>query len=233
MTSIENREPARIAKLVWADPQTAKTHEYILHQGASATIGLDDDNVISIKERHVARRHAVLTCRDGAFMLADLGSSNGTFVNDQRLRGATTLKSGDTIRLYVPLLLFSTTVSEADQHRAEEAGTVIRPLAPVAGNASLLITNGLHEGETINLLLDKVAIGRATSDAAWEIGLQDPTVSRPHARLERDGDAWLLRDLGSSNGTQLNGRTLDDRPQRLHSGDVIGVGTTVALFRLT
>lgn len=233
MTSIEDREPLSLAKLIWADPQTAETHEHVLLQGATATIGRDDGNTICIRERHVARQHAVIHYRAGAFELVDLGSANGTFVNDQRLQGATPLKSGDTIRLFEPLLLFSATVSAADQRRAQESGELIPPTTSITGNAELTMTNGAHEGETIALLLNRVTIGRATSSAEWEICLQDPTVSRPHARLERDTDGWTIHDLGSSNGTMVNGRTLVGASARLQDGDVIGVGNTVALFRVT
>ena len=233
VTSIEEHEPLSLAKLVWADPQTAETHEYVLLEGATATIGRDDDNDICIQERHVSRQHAVINYRDGVFTIVDLGSHNGTFVNDQRLHGMFPLKSGDTIRLFVPLLLFSATVSPADQKRALETGKLIPPAPPATGSVELIITNGPHEGETITLLLDQVTLGRATSNAEWEICLQDPTVSRPHARLERDDDGWTVRDLESSNGTSVNGQTLDGNPKRLQHGDVIGVGNTLALFRVT
>lgn len=234
MTITEDSRPLTLAKLIWADPQTAETHEHVLMEGASVTLGRDDCNTICIRERHVAPRHAVIHYRGGAFELVDLGSAYGTFVNDQRLHGAQSLKSGDTIRLYTPLLLFSTTVSPEDQRRAQESGhyTPPPPLPPT-GNAELTITNGPHEGETIALLLDGITIGRATNSAAWEICLQDPTISRPHARLERDAQGWTIHDLGSSNGTTVNGKTLADPVTRLQNGDVLGVGNTVALFRVT
>lgn len=231
MTSTEDREPLSLAKLIWADPQTAETHEYVLLEGATATIGRDESNIICINERHVSRQHAVINYRDGIFTLLDLGSANGTYVNDQRLEGMFPLKSGDTIRLFSPVLLFSATVSESDQRRAAETGKLVAPAPSTTGSGELLITNGPHEGETIHLLLNRVTIGRATNSAQWEICLQDPTVSRPHARLERVDDHWLVRDLGSSNGTQLNGERLGEAPRPLQDGDVLCVGNTVALFR--
>jgi hypothetical protein len=45
-------------------------------------------------------------------------------------------------------------------------------------------------------------IGR---DGGCDLVLADVTVSRRHARLERDGSNWVLQDLGSTNGTRLNG----------------------------
>jgi hypothetical protein len=53
--------------------------------------------------------------------------------------------------------------------------------------------------------------------------VNDPSVSRRHAQLRRTGDGWLLRDLGSSNGTRLNGmrvtQEVDVRP-----GDQVSLG---------
>lgn len=233
MTSTDAPEPLSLAKLIWADPQTAETHEYVLLEGATATIGRDETNIICVNERHVSRQHAVINYRDGLFTLLDLGSVNGTYVNDQRLEGMFPLKSGDTIRLFSPVLLFSATVSASDQQRAAETGKLVSPVPPTSGSAELLITNGPHEGETIHLLLNQVTIGRATNSAQWEICLQDPTVSRPHARLERVDDLWQIRDLGSSNGTQVNGERLGDDPRMLQDGDVLCTGNTVALFRTT
>jgi len=233
VTSTEDREPLKLAKLIWADPQTAETHEHVLLAGATATIGRDDHNAICIRGRHVAPRHAVIHYRDGVFAIVDLGSANGTFINDQRLHGMTPLKSGDTIRLFEPVLLFSATVSPADQRRAQEVGKLIPPAPRATGSAELTLTNGPHEGETIPLLLERVTIGRATSSAEWEICLQDMAVSRPHARLERDDDGWTVHDLGSSNGTTVNGQTLVAASRRLLDGDVLGIGNTVALFRAT
>lgn len=55
------------------------------------------------------------------------------------------------------------------------------------------------------------------------------SVSRRHARLERRGSECWLADLGSRNGTFVNGRMLDPAPRRLHEGDVVVLGGTVTL----
>ena len=60
--------------------------------------------------------------------------------------------------------------------------------------------------------------------------LSDPKVSRKHAVVEpADGGAWQVRDLGSRNGTGVNGRAIDG-PHRLRSGDVLRVGDTLVVF---
>lgn len=57
-----------------------------------------------------------------------------------------------------------------------------------------------------------------------DLVLADPAVSGEHARLERVGRAWVLTDLGSTNGTRLNDTRVDGRTP-LADGDVLALGT--------
>jgi hypothetical protein len=63
------------------------------------TIGRDIGNTIVINDPEVSRRHARLTAQAGGYVLEDLGSTNGTFVDGQRLMGPHMLRSGETIML--------------------------------------------------------------------------------------------------------------------------------------
>ena len=56
-----------------------------------------------------------------------------------------------------------------------------------------------------------------------DLTLADETVSRWHASLQWDGDAWLLDDLGSTNGTRLNGWRVTT-PSRVGTGDLVSFG---------
>jgi hypothetical protein len=67
---------------------------------------------------------------------------------------------------------------------------------------------------------DRLMIGRAPG---CDLVLTDPTVSRYHAELCRKGDDWLLVDLGSMNGTRLNGWLLVE-PVRVRTGDEVTFG---------
>lgn len=57
----------------------------------------------------------------------------------------------------------------------------------------------------------------------------DPTASRSHARVTRAGGNWYLEDLGSENGTSLNGQRIGR--ERLADGDQLRVGDTILVFR--
>ena len=79
----------------------------------------------------------------------------------------------------------------------------------------------------VELAGSRVAVGKGTGN---EIVLDDPTVSRLHAALEQFAEGWCVTDLGSSNGTFVNG----DRiwaSRRLRHGDEIRVGRSKLLFR--
>jgi len=219
-----------LAKVTWQHPQTDAIQEFVLTEGSTATIGRQAGNDICIPEQHVSRQHAVINYRDGIFMITDLGSANGTFVNDRQLTEPFPLASGDVIRLYVPILNFSATVTDEDQRNAEERGTLITATIST-GKGKLIITTGPQEGSTIPLLLNKVTIGRATSKADWEVGLQDPSVSRPHARLEMMDNNWVVFDLGSANGTLVNNTAVNEKGRPLRDGDIITFGATIVLFR--
>jgi pSer/pThr/pTyr-binding forkhead associated (FHA) protein len=219
-----------LAKITWHDPVSTTVHEFILTEGATASIGRLETNDICIKEQHVSRQHAVINYRDGIFMITDLGSANGVFVNGSRIAEPFPLAHGDEIRLYVPTLHFSAIVSEEEQRQATEHGTLITAITST-GKGKLIITNGPQEGSSIPLLLENITIGRATSKADWEICLQDPSVSRPHARLQLVDTNWIITDLGSANGTLVNGTPVSEKGRPLRDGDVLTLGSTVTLFR--
>ena len=72
----------------------------------------------------------------------------------------------------------------------------------------------------------RVAIGRGRE---CELPLFSDSASRRHAEVYAEGEDFLVRDLGSKNGTFLNGEPVD-RPRTLRPGDRIGVGANVITF---
>jgi pSer/pThr/pTyr-binding forkhead associated (FHA) protein len=223
-----------LAKIVWQDLKTGELKQYVLVEGATASIGRSKSNDICVPERHVSRRHAVIHYRDGIFMISDLGSANGTYVNDQRLEAPFPLAGGDNIRLFVPELKFSAAVTEEDEATASLSGTLIVPRAPAHDVPTLVVTSGTQEGAEFPFVSNTLVVGRATANASWDICLQDRAVSRPHARIERLGEEnrWQVVDLESANGTQINGKFIESGDGReLHDGDVLIFGASILLFR--
>lgn len=78
--------------------------------------------------------------------------------------------------------------------------------------------------EPVVLRRFQTTIGRRNADVV----LADPDVSRQHALVEKYGDRYLVRDLGSTNGTYVNGKRVD--AEMLCPGDVIEVGGTRLVF---
>jgi FhaA, N-terminal domain/FHA domain len=64
-----------------------------------------------------------------------------------------------------------------------------------------------------------------------DIVLSDPNVSRQHAEIRPRGGSWVITDLGSTNGSQLNGRRIEGS-EVLRSGDEIELGASVLTFTL-
>jgi hypothetical protein len=92
----------------------------------------------------------------------------------------------------------------------------------------LEVSYGAGPSRVVRLDGHLVAIGSAADSA--DLVLADPTVSGTHALLERVGATWLLRDVGSRNGSRVNGERLSGQ-RRLLDGDELLVGRTRLIFR--
>jgi predicted component of type VI protein secretion system len=93
-------------------------------------IGRDSANEIVINDAEVSRRHARLTFQGGKYVLEDLGSTNGTFVNGQRLAGPRVLKPGEVVSFGEQIVLVFEQVS------IDPGATVASPRAAAVPVAS-------------------------------------------------------------------------------------------------
>lgn len=91
-----------------------------------------------------------------------------------------------------------------------------------APGATLSAQSGPAAGQEFTLDGDEVVLGRAADNA---VSIPDTSVSRKHALVRRTADGWALSDLGSGNGTLLNGEPVEDEVT-LGDGDVITMGDT-------
>jgi len=150
------------------------------------TLGCDPSNDLVIDRPSVSDFHAEIVTDAGGPYIVDLLSVAGTFVNAQPVAGRHTLKACDTIRLGTVELL----VVDPKAHRVE--GWALR-----AGPGEL--AGQLHP------LQAHTVIGR---EAGCQLTIDDNLLSRRHAELYIEGDHLRVVDLGSSNGTFVNGQRI-------------------------
>ena len=98
--------------------------------GDQLTVGRDSTNDVVINDAEISRRHARLTFQGGKYILEDLGSTNGTFVNGQRLAGPRVLKAGEVVSFGEQIVL----VYEASTF--DPAATIASPRATAVPSVS-------------------------------------------------------------------------------------------------
>jgi len=168
------------------------------------TLGRKPDNDIILPLDYVSGHHGKLEQRGTTWHYIDLGSTNGTYVNGQRVQSVV-LQDSDILRIGDPQ---GNTVGLT--FRA--AGAAGAP-APVA--AGTIRIGGAAWGTKTSLI-----IGR---NPQADIPLPTPIVSWQHARLDRTPQGHVLTDLGSTNGTYVNGQRLTHH-HALQQGDVVQIG---------
>ncbi|HEX9574933.1 MAG TPA: adenylate/guanylate cyclase domain-containing protein [Myxococcales bacterium] len=110
---------------------------------------------------------------------------------------------------------------------AGRPGSAAPASAPPPGDGPRLILKGAG-GPAEFPLGDANVLGRSTQAT---VRLADREVSRKHSQIDREGQDFVLRDLGSSNGTFLNGKRIFG-PTRLNDGDEVLIGISRMEFRL-
>jgi DNA-binding NtrC family response regulator len=168
-------------------------------------IGRSHDNHIVLPQPEVSRHQALLR-REGQQIVLEDKSGRGTDVNADLVQ-RTVLRHGDTVRVGAYRLRL-----EIDDPRAAGADTLTRestldipagpPVAPPL-RCELRVVAGPDAGKLVPLGRERVTIGRGARNS---VVLSDPTVSNLHIELEPAASGFSLRDLGSTNGTFVNGQ---------------------------
>jgi len=170
--------------------------------GTRVTVGRATDSDIVVEFPTVSGRHAEIELRDGKYRIVDVGSTNGTSVNGKRIEAPHPLRNGDIVRIGdISGNSVSLTFREEGADIGQELGTVAIGRLQVEGR-------------------DTFVLGR---DPACEVPLEGGLVSFRHARVDRAGDGHAITDLGSTNGTFVNGVQVRGH-RALSAGDVIQIG---------
>ena len=194
---------------------------------AVTRIGRKPDNDIGLSDPDVSGQHARIRFEESAFLIEDLRSTNGTYLNGQQISSPTRLASGALIKLGGTQLQFVVgTPIPVENLRMTSAGLPEAPPPPSALPSDPIWGTLQIGGREISLRMLNANIGR---DPNTDIPIDDPTISFIHAQLVRQGNDSYLRDLGSRNGTLVNGTRIST-PHRLEHGDVITLGETKIIF---
>ncbi|MCZ6502629.1 MAG: FHA domain-containing protein [Gammaproteobacteria bacterium] len=175
------------------------------------TVGKGDANDIVIDEDGVNGFHADLKVEGTRVTITDINSTNGTLVNGEKITEPMPLGAGDIIVIQGVELEIIEDDELGQGKTLVLSGTALMELG--TGSWSLVADSGPEKGQVIPIM-DRVEIGRALE---CDISILEPALSRKHAELELVGDDLVLRDLGSINGTYVNGEKIDE--VKLKNGD--------------
>ena len=220
-----------LAKFVWEE-EGEKREQVVSSTGL--TIGRSSENDLVVSEVEASRFHCKVMPGTEGFIVVDLDSSNGTFVNTERVEDSRTLHDGDTLRVGQQDFRFVSLAPEmaVEEAPAEEEVSLFEQtyvVPPTTDLPRLVISSGVGKGTEYPLTMGRMMVGRASRDQQWEVDLVDRAVSRPHAELVQQGEEWVITDLGSANGTTVNGERIS-QPCVLQEGDVVDFGETRLIF---
>ena len=215
----------------------------------SVTIGRGAGSGIVIRKDEISRNHAEVIDRNGQLFVGDMGSSNGTFVNGNKIEKEVQLKDGDVIGIdvvnftvmYVDMSAANKSSPSSEIGKTATYASVDHTLIRAAvespsmtlmqkginvSNTRLTIMRGNNIGKSFSIGdIGVIKIGRSNK---CDIVLDDPAVSGEHLQIEETPEGWEIINLSQTNGLFVNGqKTLR---QTLQTNDVIEVGSTGLRF---
>ena len=227
--------------------------------GGVCGIGRGEANQVRLDDDHISRRHAELANVDGVIFLRDLGSSNGTYVNGERVTGACRLYHGDEVRF--DTATFQLVGRGGDLTPIREPDPSPRPSALQTAWRDRLAADGadttevavvdelalpqpppavvgeeagaylLGAGDPVAGMTFRTPIGRTLIGRHEDCDLiiRDRTVSARHAELMVRSESVTITNMMSTNGTRVNGEEV--QAARLHDGDVLRLGRVSLVFK--
>lgn len=218
-------DPEARAVLVSILKDGSDGRRYPIH-GEQTDIGRTEGQVILGEDPYLSPRHARLSFRNGQPVLRDLDSLNGIYI---RLRDPVDLADGDMLLLGQQVLRFEVlTEPELPLGPAMQHGVMVFGTPEVQRFARLVQYTTEGVGRDVHYLYrDETVIGREQGDLVFT---DDPFMSRRHAAItvDRASQRFVLKDLGSSNGTAVRFRG----ERVLRAGDQFRVGRHLFRFEV-
>jgi len=168
-------------------------------------VGRAPEADLVLNHPEVSRRHCRVSHEGETWFVEDLGSRRGTAVNGNRISGRTALRPGDQIHVGPVVLAFG----------------VGRKDAPAIGDIAQPIGAVLYKQEPTEFIPLNTSLVFGRGDEI-DVKLDDPAVSRRHAKIEAGPNGYRLVDLKSRAGSFVNGRRFEEH--ELVIGDQIQLG---------
>ena len=217
------------------------------------TVGREAGCDVVVSGDQASRQHATIEASADGYRLTDT-SVNGTWVNGQRLEGSRLLRRGDQIRIGRDEFRFSADPGSPEPPPPAPAPgpapvpppgagarlgdtmmgmPAARPVPPVARPASeapvlasLVVRSGALKGQRLSVRAPVANLGRGDYN---DLVLPDSSVSGSHAKLQRRDGVWIVADLGSTNGTEVDGEPVAGETA-LGPGATVKFGEVSVLF---
>jgi len=194
------------------------------------SLGRDDKNQIVIDEEGITGFHAEINNENGRYFLVDLGSTNGSYINNKKITGKQEIKAWDVIKLdTVEIEVIDTNnrkpttvnqaISDADLSTVPHKG-------PAGTQVRQAVSDWMMEGESGPLSGKKVPITKNMSvgrESTCDLVLSSNEVSSRHAELNLLNGQLSLTDLDSTNGTFVNDQRITECV--LNANDVVKFDT--------
>lgn len=186
----------------------SSTTEFSIESDGEWQIGRHPDSDIPINDPMASRRHGKLSMQDGVICYTDLRTGNGTNISGVAIEPDTPieLQLDDVIEIGD----YQITIQEADDNPA--------PL-PVGAEDLTGVLTSRHDQAMIDLGREPVLMGRMP---LCQVQIDDPGSSRINTEIVHENGRYIIRDLGSSNGTFVNDQRI--QKQALNPEDTIKIG---------
>lgn len=203
-------------------------HTYVFDKEVMS-IGRSRDNDIVIENLSVSRNHARIRRQGNRYILTDLNSANGTYVNSVRV-SKTEVVNNDIVTIGKHQLQFSNQELSEEEIAVETYSSDQTMLVERAPVGILCVIDGKLKGKEFQLTRFETSVGKASSN---DIILGDDWfLSKKQATIRRRGSEFEIEDMGGFRKTKVNGRPVN-QPSPLNNGDKIEFGNTRCLFQIS
>ena len=215
----------RMWKLSIEDDQANQTVVDLVRDEYS--VGRDVANTVRLTERNISRKHAILRKNGVGWIVKDLTSYNGCFVNGGRVSGEQPLKHGDLLQLgdyRLELIDDEAVKPDSASKTATLPGRQSQTIRELPNRLVMITPPAV--GASFPMLDKRIVIGRGED---CDLPVNDTSVSRVHAEIHViEGGRYEVVDRDSSNGVRVNGVEL--KRAILDAGDVIELGDVQLKF---